>query len=226
MPDAKIDAAIPSCISSFFGNTGQRCLSGGVLVTVGDAYDKFVDKFVRMASRLRLGYGLDERTEMGPLVTMRAKERVIRYIEKGLEEGAKLLLDGRNAKVEKHPNGYFLGPTVFDDVSSDMTIAREEIFGPVCPIIRADSLDEVIEWVNEKTIYGNAASIFTSSGSTARKFRREVKAGNIGVNIGIPAPMAFFPFGGWKQSFFGVLHGQIDCVDFFTDKKIVVERWW
>ena len=226
MPDADFEKAVPACLSSFFGNTGQRCLSGGALVTVGEAYDKFVPKFVEAASKIRLGYGLDERAEMGPLTTKKGKERVLGYIEKGLEEGAKLLLDGRDAKVPDYPNGYWLGPTIFTDVTPDMTIAREEIFGPVCPIIRAENLDEVIEWINTKTIYGNAASIFTSSGRVARQFRRGVKAGNIGINIGIPAPMAFFPFGGWKQSFFGVLHGQIDCVDFFTDKKIIIERWW
>ncbi len=225
MPDAKMDKTVANLMSSFFGNTGQRCLSGAVLVPVGEAYEKLVPKFKETASKLKLGYGLDEETEMGPLATKKGKERVLYYIEKGLEEGAKLTLDGRNAKVPEYPNGYFLGPSVFEEVTPDMTIAKEEIFGPVASVIRAETLDEAIEMANS-TEYGNAASIFTSSGEYARKFRREIIAGNIGINIGIAAPMAFFPFGGMKASFFGVVHGQIDCLDFFTDKKIVITRWW
>jgi malonate-semialdehyde dehydrogenase (acetylating)/methylmalonate-semialdehyde dehydrogenase len=163
---------------------------------------------------------------MGPLVTREARERVLGYIQKGLDEGGKLILDGRRrAKVEKYPNGYFLGPTVFDQVTPDMTIAKEEIFGPVASIIRAEKLDEAIEMINTKSNYGNEACIFTSSGKSAREFRRKVKAGNIGVNIGIAAPMGFFPFAGFRESFFGVLHGQADSVDYFTDKKVVVSRW-
>ena len=225
MPDAKLDKTIPALMSSFFGNTGQRCLSGAVLVPVGDVYERVKRKFVEAASKLRLGYGLDEDTDMGPLVTERARQRVLGYIEKGIEEGAKLILDGRNPHVPDYPRGYFVGPTVFDEVTPDMTIAREEIFGPVASIIHVDTLDDAIELINRSN-YGNAASIFTSSGEYARKFRRGVQVGNIGINIGIAAPMAFFPFGGWKDSFFGVLHGQIDCVEFFTDKKIVITRWW
>ena len=223
MPDADINRTIPALITSFFGNTGQRCLAGANLVIVGDVYDEVRDKFVEAASKLRLGYGLDEDVDMGPVVSKSAKERILGYIEKGVEEGAKMLLDGRNPEVE-YP-GYFIGPTVFEDVTPDMTIAKEEIFGPVASIIRAESLDEAIEMINSSQ-YGNSACIFTSSGANARKFRRSVECGNIGVNIGIAAPMAFFPFGGWKESFFGVLHGQIDCVEFFTDKKIVISRWW
>lgn len=225
MPDADLDKAIPSLLSSFFGNTGQRCLSGANLVAVGEVYESLKRKFVKAASELKLGYGLDESVDMGPVVTESARRRILRYIEKGIEEGARLILDGRDVKVPEYPNGYFIGPTIFDDVHPDMTIAREEIFGPVASIIRADTLNQAIEMINDNN-YGNAACIFTSSGSIARKFRREVECGNIGINIGIAAPMAFFPFGGWKDSFFGVLHGQIDCVDFFTDKKIVISRWW
>jgi len=225
MPDANLEKAIPTLMGSFFGNTGQRCLSGANLVAVGDIYEPLKKKFVEAASRLKLGYGLDESVNMGPVVTKRAKERIIGYIEKGIEEGAKLILDGRNVKVEEYPNGYFLGPSVFDDVTPDMTIAKEEIFGPVACILRAENLDEAIEMINRSN-YGNEACIFTSSGKWAREFRRRVQAGNIGINIGIAAPMAFFPFAGMKDSFFGVLHGQIDCVDFFTDKKVVITRWW
>ncbi len=225
MPDTDLDKIIPALLTSFFGNTGQRCLSGSNLVAVGEVYESLKRKFVEAASRLKLGYGLDESVEMGPIVSMNAKNRVINYIEKGISEGAKLILDGRNAYVAEYPKGYFIGPTIFDDVTPDMIIARDEIFGPVANIIRVDRLNEAIEMINTKTSYGNAACIFTSSGREAREFRRRVKCGNIGINVGIAAPMAFFPFGGWRESFFGILHGQIDCVDFFTDKKIVIARW-
>jgi malonate-semialdehyde dehydrogenase (acetylating)/methylmalonate-semialdehyde dehydrogenase len=136
-----------------------------------------------------------------------------------------LILDGRGAKVDKYPKGYFLGPTIFDQVTPDMTLAKDEIFGPVACMIRAETLNEAVEMINKKTDYGNEACIFTSSGKNVREFRRRVQAGNIGVNIGIAAPMAFFPFAGFRDSFFGVLHGQMDCVDFFTDKKVIVSRW-
>lgn len=224
MPDADLNRAIPSIVSAFFGNAGQRCLAAANLVVVGSVYDEVKRKFVEASRQLRLGYGLDEGVDMGPLVTMDAKKRVIGYIEKGVEEGAKLLLDGRGVVVSDYPRGYFLGPTIFDEVTPEMVIAREEIFGPVACIIRAKSLDEAIDMINRSN-YGNAASIFTSSGYYARKFRREVNAGNIGINVGVAQPMAFFPFGGRKESFFGVLHGQMDSVDFFTDRKVVIERW-
>ena len=225
MPDANMDRTIPNLISSFFGNTGQRCLANSVLVPVGEAYEKVVPKFREMASRLRLGYGLDEDVDMGPMATRKGLERVLKYIDIGLEEGAKLTLDGRGKKPEKYPNGYFIGANIFEEVTPDMTIAREEIFGPVASVIRAETLDEAIEMINNSQ-YGNASSLFTSSGAVARKFRREVNVGNLGINVGVAAPMAFFPFGGRKESFFGVVHGQVDSLDFFTDKKIVIERWW
>jgi len=225
MPDADLERTIPALVPSFFGNTGQRCLSGANLVAVGDVYEQLKRKFTEQVSELKLGYGLDESVEMGPLVSQKAKQRVLSYIEKGIQEGAKLTLDGRGVKVETYPNGYFLGPTVFDQVSSDMTIARDEIFGPVACIIKAEKLDDALEMINKKTNYGNEACIFTTSGKNAREFRRRVQAGNIGINIGIAAPMAFFPFAGFRESFFGVLHGQMDCVDFFTDKKVIVSRW-
>ncbi len=225
MPDADMDRAAANLISSFYGNTGQRCLANAVLVPVGDAYDKIVPKFIQLARQIRLGYGLDEDVDMTPMVSRSSMERVLKYIEIGLDEGAKLSLDGRNPKVKEYPNGYFVAPTVFEDVSIDMKIAKEEIFGPVASIIKADNLDEAIDMVNS-TRYGNASSIFTSSGKAARVFRRGVKVGNVGINVGIAAPMAFFPFGGMKDSFFGVVHGQISSVEFFTDTKIVIERWW
>jgi len=224
MPDADLNKAIPSTVSAFFGNAGQRCLAAANLVAVGNIYDEVKRKFVEASKQLQLGYGLDESVDMGPVVTKDAKKRILGYIEKGVEEGAKLLLDGRNVVVPEYPNGYFIGPTIFDEVTPEMTIARDEIFGPVASIIHAKSLDEAIDMIN-KSEYGNASSIFTSSGYYARKFRMEVNAGNIGINVGVAAPMAFFPFGGRKNSFFGVLHGQIDSVDFFTDRKVVITRW-
>jgi malonate-semialdehyde dehydrogenase (acetylating)/methylmalonate-semialdehyde dehydrogenase len=225
MPDADLDTTITSLIPSFYGNTGQRCLSGANLVAVGDVYEPLKKGFVNAASKLRLGYGLDESVEMGPLVSQRAKDHALGHIEEGIGEGAKLILDGRAAKVDKYPKGYFLGPTIFDQVTPDMTLAKDEIFGPVACMIRAETLNEAVEMINKKTDYGNEACIFTSSGKNVREFRRRVQAGNIGVNIGIAAPMAFFPFAGFRDSFFGVLHGQMDCVDFFTDKKVIVSRW-
>jgi malonate-semialdehyde dehydrogenase (acetylating)/methylmalonate-semialdehyde dehydrogenase len=225
MPDSDVDKMIPALLPSFFGNTGQRCLSGANLVTVGNAYESVKRRFAEAASRLKLGYGLDGSVEMGPLVSQRAKERVLNYIQKGVDEGAKLILDGRNVRAERYPKGYFLGATLLDEVTPDMTIAKEEIFGPVACIVRAETLDDAIEMINTKTNYGNEACIFTVNGRNAREFRRKVLAGNIGINIGIAAPMGFFPFAGFRDSFFGVLHGQIDCVDFFTDKKVIVSRW-
>ena len=224
MPDADIDAIMPALMSSFYGNTGQRCLSGANLVAVGDIYETLKSRFVKASSKIRLGYGLDESAEMGPVTTRKAKERILGFIERGVADGARLLLDGRDGKADGYPNGYFLGATVFEDVTTDMEIAKEEIFGPVACVMNVKNLEDVIEMINRGR-YGNAACIFTSSGRSAREFRRKVNAGNIGINVGIPAPMGFFPFAGWKESFFGILHGQMDCVDFFTDKKIIVARW-
>ncbi|AWR95603.1 CoA-acylating methylmalonate-semialdehyde dehydrogenase [Acidianus brierleyi] len=223
MPDADPNITVPSLVSSFFGNAGQRCLAAANLLLVGDN-DNIKKKFVNLSKQLKLGYGLDDTVDMGPVVTKDAKKRITGYIEKGDAEGAKLLLDGRNVIVSEYPKGYFIGPTIFDNVHLDMTIAREEIFGPVASILYAKNLDDAIEMVN-KSNYGNAASIFTTSGYNARKFKREVIAGNIGINIGVAAPMAFFPFGGRKDSFFGILHGQIDSVEFFTEKKVIITRW-
>ncbi|ARM74704.1 CoA-acylating methylmalonate-semialdehyde dehydrogenase [Acidianus manzaensis] len=224
MPDADFNKTIPSIVSAFFGNAGQRCLAAANLVVVGDVYDEVKRKFIEASKQLKLGYGLDDTVDMGPVVTNDAKKRILGYIDKGIKEGAKLVLDGRNVRIQEYPNGYFIGPTIFNEVTPEMIIAKEEIFGPVASIIHAKSLDEAIDMIN-KSNYGNAASIFTSSGYYARKFRMEVNAGNIGINVGVAAPMAFFPFGGRKESFFGVLHGQIDSVEFFTDKKVVITRW-
>ena len=229
MPDANIEATIPSLMTSFFGNAGQRCLSGANLVIVGkdDAfYNKFLSAFVDTASRIRVGYGLDESTQMGPMQSVDGKQRVLGFIEKGIEEGAKLILDGRKPKIiGDYPDTCFLNPTVFDGVTPEMTIAKEEIFGPVASVMRAENLDEAIRMANSSN-FGNAAAIFTSSGRTAREFQYRIESGNVGINIGIVAPMAFFPFSGMKDSFFGVLHGQgRDAIRFFTESKVVIQRW-
>jgi malonate-semialdehyde dehydrogenase (acetylating)/methylmalonate-semialdehyde dehydrogenase len=226
MPDAEIDGGLPSIMTSFFGCTGQRCLSGSVLVPVGDVADELKEKFVAAAKAIRVGDGLDEQTEMGPVVSAAHKERVLGYIEKGIEEGAELILDGRDIKVEGYPNGFFVGPTIFDNVTTDMTIAREEIFGPVVSIVRAKNLDDVIELINSRG-FANAACIYTQSGSAAREFKYRVLPSMVGVNIGIAAPMSFFPFGGAGNSMFGDVkaHGQ-EIFQFFTDTKVVIERWF
>jgi len=230
MSDTAIDSTVASVMSSFFGNTGQRCLSGANLVIVGEDdafYQRLLRQVVEIASCIRIGYGLDESVQMGPLQAEVRKKQVLGYIEKGLEEGAKLVLDGRKFKIlGGYPENCFLGPSIFEDVTSDMVIAKEEIFGPVMSVLRAKNLDEAIEMINSSS-YGNAASIFTDSGKASQKFQYEVQCGNIGINVGIAAPMAFFPFGGSKDSFFGDLHGQgRDAIEFFTEKKIVIVRWF
>jgi malonate-semialdehyde dehydrogenase (acetylating)/methylmalonate-semialdehyde dehydrogenase len=229
MPDAALDSTVTSMMSSFFGNTGQRCLSGANLLIVGEDetfYQRFLREVTLATSNIRIGYGLDESVQMGPLQAEMRKKQVVGYIEKGLEEGAKLALDGRRPKIlGGYPENCFLGPSIFEDVTPDMVIAKEEIFGPVMTALRAKDLDEAIEMINNSS-YGNAACIFTSSGKASQRFQYEVQCGNIGINIGIAAPMAFFPFGGSKDSFFGDLHGQgRDAIDFFTEKKIVIVRW-
>jgi len=236
MPDADLEKTIAACMTSFYGNTGQRCLSGANLIVVREGlneheydafYRKVVDAFIDAASKIRVGYGLDESVQMGPLRDKSKKERVTGFIEKGIEEGARLSLDGRNVKlVRDWPHTCFLNPTAFEDVTPDMTIGREEIFGPVASIMRAKSFDEAIEMIHGNP-FGNAASIFTSSGKWAREFQYRVQCGNIGINIGIVAPMAFFPFSGMKDSFFGTLHGQgQEAIRFFTESKVVIQRWF
>lgn len=229
MPDAPIDQAMVSLAASFFGNAGQRCLAAANLLVLGDEadYRNFVEKFTAAARAIKVGNGLNENVQMGPLQNAESKRRVVGYIEKGLAEGAKLALDGRELKLEGDlPEDCFLMPSVFEGVTPDMTIAKEEIFGPVASILRAGSLDEAIDIIHANP-FGNAASIFTSDGKAARKFQHDVVAGNIGVNIGIVAPMSFFPFGGRKDSFFGVVHGQgRDVIRFFTEPKVVITRWF
>ena len=224
MPDAKLDAAVEAVIRSAYGCAGQRCLAGSVVLALDDIRERFMAKFHRAANDLRLGYGLDEATEMGPVISDAARRRVVDQIARGAEEGARVLLDGRGAEVPDYP-GSFVGPTILDDVAPDMKVAREEIFGPVVSVLEAKSIDEAIETINASR-YGNAASIFTQSGAAARAFRYSVQCGNIGINVGVAAPMAYFPFGGQKDSFFGTLHGQgRDAIRFFSDHKVAITRW-
>jgi malonate-semialdehyde dehydrogenase (acetylating)/methylmalonate-semialdehyde dehydrogenase len=226
MPDADLDRVSQVVTESLFGCAGQRCLAGSVVVGTGKAYRPLRDRLLERAGNLRMGYGLDEGVTLGPVVSARHRERVLKYIEAGIGDGADLLLDGRGARVDAYPNGQFLGPTIFDGVKPDMTIGREEIFGPVASVAEARDLDEALE-IMSRSPYANATSIFTSSGKAAREFRYRVGVSMIGVNIGVAAPMAFFPFGGTRQSFFGDLkaHGQ-DSVQFYTDKKVVISRWF
>src|SRR5213083_842033 len=226
LPDADFDRAVTSVSESLFGCAGQRCLAGSVVVTTGKAYAPVRDRLLGAAKNLRLGYGLDAGVTMGPLVSGRHKERVLSYVEAGRRDGAELLLDGRATQVERYPRGHFVGPTVFDGVRPEMTIGREEIFGPVLCLMKARDFDEAVEIVRRHEL-GNATSIFTSSGKWAREYRYRVEPSMLGVNIGVAAPMAYFPFGGAKGSFYGDLkaHGR-DGVEFFTDKKVVISRWF
>ena len=225
MPDANLDGGMPSLITSFYGCSGQRCLSGSILSPVGDVADELLEKFMTAAKSVKVGDGLNEQTAMGPVVSAAHKERVLGYIEQGIAEGADLILDGRDCQVEGYPNGFFIGPTIFDNVTLDMKIAREEIFGPVVSIVRCKDLDEVIDLINTRG-FANAACLYTNSGATAREFKYRVDPAMVGINIGIAAPMSFFPFGGSKDSMFGDIkaHGQ-EIFKFFTNTKVVIERW-
>ncbi|MDF1540104.1 MAG: CoA-acylating methylmalonate-semialdehyde dehydrogenase [Candidatus Thorarchaeota archaeon] len=226
MPDANLEKSVPAIITSFYGCAGQRCLAGGVLLAVGDIYEPLRDAVVDASKQLSVGNGLEEGVQMGPLASKHGMDNVLKMIDSGVKEGAELLLDGRSIEVPGSPNGFFIGPTVFDKVSPTMTIATEEIFGPVIPIVHVKDLDEAIDIIHACR-YGNASSVFTSSGKVAREYSYRVMAGNIGINIGVAAPIATFPFSGMKDSFLGDLHGQgQDAVDFFTENKVVITRWF
>jgi malonate-semialdehyde dehydrogenase (acetylating)/methylmalonate-semialdehyde dehydrogenase len=225
LPDADLDATVESILTSAFGCAGQRCLAGSNLFAVGDIAEPLAKSLCAAAGRLKLGPGIDPSTKMGPVITAQAKDRVCGYVDAGLRAGARLRLDGRKTEVAACPKGYFVGPTIFDEVMPEMSIAREEIFGPVVTILRVKSLDEAIERVNASP-FGNSASLYTTSGGASRVFRKRVEAGMLGINLGVPAPMAFFPFSGWKGSFFGDLHAQgKDAIDFYTRRKVVTSRW-
>jgi malonate-semialdehyde dehydrogenase (acetylating)/methylmalonate-semialdehyde dehydrogenase len=229
LPDAEMDRAIGNAADSAYGCAGQRCLAASVVVAVGAAYERVREGILAAAKAVVLGDGSRADVTgvtMGPVISAAHRDKVVGYIDKGVAEGAKLLLDGRGAKVEGCPGGFWVGPTVFDDVKPGMTIATEEIFGPVLCIVRAKDLDEALAIAN-RSEYGNASSVYTTSGKAAREFELRIQAGMVGVNIGVAAPMALFPFGGQKGSFFGdtKAHGATG-VDFYTERKIVIERWF
>jgi malonate-semialdehyde dehydrogenase (acetylating) / methylmalonate-semialdehyde dehydrogenase len=225
MPDADEDTTVRIITDSAFGCAGQRCLAASIVFVVGKENKSFTQKIISAAKARKTGDGMTPGIEMGPVISKVSKERIEKLISKGVDEGAQLLVDGRNIKISGNEGGYFIGPTILGDVKSDSELYNTEIFGPVLSILHVDSLEEAIELIN-KSRYGNSACIFTRSGSAARKFRHATLAGNIGINIGIAAPMAFFPFSGWKESFFGDLHGQsLHAIEFYTQTKVVIERW-
>ena len=225
MGDADQETTMNIIADSVYGCAGQRCLAASTVVLVDDAKDKFKDRIIDAAKSKTTCYGLDSSAKMGAIITKESKDRILSIIDEAEQKGANVLLDGRKAKVENFENGNYILPTVIENVPADAEADQTEIFGPVMNLKYADSLDDAIDLVN-KGNYGNAACIFTSSGSSARKFRHDALAGNIGVNIGVPAPMAYFPFSGWKESFYGDLHGQSKhAVEFYTQTKVVIERW-
>ncbi len=225
LPDADLDATADAVTSSIFGATGQRCLAGSVVIGVGDAYTPMRERLLQRASDLRVGYGLEPDVDMGPVISRRHRDRVSRFIAEGEADGAALLLDGRGCAVDAYPEGHWIGPTVFEGVSADMSVGSEEIFGPVAGLSRADSVEAAITQVH-RSRYGNAVSIFTRSGEAARTFRWHAGISMIGINIGVVAPMAFFPFGGSRGSFYGDLKAQgRDAIAFYTDSRVVISRW-
>ena len=225
LPDADMETTTQVVSDSAFGCAGQRCLAVSVAITVGEARNTFRDAIADSANSIVVGPGIEESSQMGPVITRDSKTRVEQLIDQGASEGASVLLDGRRTKIPNYERGNFVKPTVLDNVPPGGELSKTEIFGPVLSLIPAETIEEALNILSQ-SFYGNAASIFTTSGAAARKFRYEVGAGNIGINIGVAAPMAYFPFSGWKDSFFGVLHSQgRDAVEFYTEKKVVIERW-
>ena len=225
LPDADIEMTTRIAADSAFGCAGQRCLAASLAVTVGKARQTFTEAIAETARTRVVGNGLDQGVEMGPVINAQSKVRIEDLIQKGADEGATLLVDGRSPNISGYEKGNFIRPTILQNVDPTKEIARTEIFGPVLSLIHLDNIEQAIALINSGQ-YGNMACLFTNSGAAARKFRYEAEAGNIGINIGVAAPMAFFPFSGWKESFFGDLHGQSHhAVEFFTQTKVVVERW-
>jgi malonate-semialdehyde dehydrogenase (acetylating) / methylmalonate-semialdehyde dehydrogenase len=225
MPDADLDMSTRILADSAFGCAGQRCLATAVAITVGDAKAPFAERIVADAHTRRVGFGLDDGVQMGPVISAESRARIAGLIETGLREGGRLLADGRDGVVDGFADGYFLHPTVVGDVDPRGTLATTEVFGPVLTMLHADTLEDAIALANDRS-FGNQACLFTSSGAAARTFRHLVDAGNVGINLGIAAPMAYFPFSGWGESFFGDLHGQgRHGVEFYTQTKVVIERW-
>jgi malonate-semialdehyde dehydrogenase (acetylating)/methylmalonate-semialdehyde dehydrogenase len=225
MPDADMEMTTRILADSAFGCAGQRCLAASVAITVGDARPTFTDQIVATATNRKVGYGAADGIEMGPVISAESKTRIEGLIAKGEQDGARILVDGRAPKIAGYESGYFVSPTVLDQVPPDAETARTEIFGPVLSLMHAKTIDEAIALVNDRS-YGNMACIFTTDGANARRFRYEVNAGNVGINVGVAAPMSTFPFSGWGESFFGDLHAQAHhAVEFYTQTKVVVERW-
>ena len=225
LPDADPQFTVNATAESAFGCAGQRCLAASLTLTVGGARHWFTEAIADTATDRVVGNGLEEGVEMGPVITAESRKRIEGLIQAGADEGAQILVDGRYPSIPDGENGNFIRPTILNGLNPEGEIAKTEIFGPVLGLIHVETIDDAIELINSGS-YGNMACLFTQSGASARKFRYEAEIGNIGINIGVAAPMAFFPFSGWKDSFFGDLHGQSwDAVDFFTQKKVVVERW-
>ncbi len=225
LPDADLDFTADALLGAAYGSAGERCMAISAVVAVGDVGDVLVEKIRQRAARLPIGPGDRHGIEMGPLITHAHRDKVASYIDKGASEGARLVLDGRGLKVAGHERGFFLGPSLFDHVTPEMTIYRDEIFGPVLVVLRANTLDDAIKLVNSNP-YGNGTAIFTRSGGAARRFQNQIEVGMVGVNVPIPVPMAFFSFGGWKSSLFGDLHVHgMEGVNFYTRTKVVTTRW-
>lgn len=224
LPDADIDMTTQIVIDSVYGCAGQRCLAASTIVTVGD-HKEITESLVENVKTRKTGFGLDGDVQMGPVISAESKKRVSSLVDKGVSEGGKVIVDGRNISVPGYESGNFIAPTIIEDIPLDGELAATEIFGPVLSLVHIQTIDEAIRFVNSGR-YGNMACVFTSSGLNARKFRHEAEAGNIGINIGVAAPVAQFPFSGWKDSFYGDLHGQgKHAVEFFTQTKVVIERW-
>lgn len=224
LPDADIDMTTQIVIDSVYGCAGQRCLAASTIITVGDHKD-ITESLVESAKNRKTGFGLDSDVQMGPVITAESKNRVNNLLDKGIREGGRVIVDGRNPNIPGFENGNFIAPTIIEDIPLDGELAGTEIFGPVLSLVHINTIEEAIRFINSGR-YGNMACVFTSSGLNARKFRHEAEAGNIGINIGVAAPVAQFPFSGWKDSFYGDLHGQgKHAVEFFTQTKVVIERW-
>jgi malonate-semialdehyde dehydrogenase (acetylating)/methylmalonate-semialdehyde dehydrogenase len=225
MPDANLDFAADALMGAAYGSAGERCMAISTVVAVGAAGDTLVEKLREKAARLHVGPGDQQSIDMGPVITAAHRERIQKLIDSGVAEGAKLVLDGRGLKVPGSEKGFYLGPTLFDKVTTTMEIYREEIFGPVLIVLRANNIDDAIGLVNGNP-YGNGTAIFTRSGAHARRFERDIEVGMVGINVPIPVPMAFFSFGGWKASLFGDLHVHgMEGVYFYTRSKVVTSRW-
>jgi len=225
MPGCDLSAAVKAIIGAAYGCTGQRCLATSVVVAVGSVADPLIEELKKAAGQIPVGAGDNPQTGMGPVVNAAAKQRIEKFIQVGEQEGARLVADGRSVHAHDGTQGYYVGPTIFDHVRPEMRIAREEIFGPVLAVIRAKDLDDAVGVVNGSE-FGNATSIFTGSGAEGREFAARAQTGMVGINVGVPAPSAFFPFAGWKGSFFGDLHALgRDAVRFYTETKVVTSRW-